>query len=128
MLMTPDKKHDRSRRLLEKVDLIERRVQVLQDGIKRDEKILDMYEDPLWSKFVSTVVEPEKSRLAARRMTIPIESEHDHILITGQYMQAELFSASRDTIIQTINESMDELEQKRAQLEAAKTELGKLDA
>lgn len=126
MLVWNDKS-EKLKRLLDKTAVLESRIHELSDNLKRDEAILDMFENPVWERFVETVLVPERRRLAERRMAIPIADNEAHILINGQFNQAEALSRSKEILVAEINESMTALGRARDELAALSTQITKAE-
>jgi len=117
------KNEEKMRRMVDKSTVLESRISELSDALKRDESLLDLFESPLWPRFVETVLSPEKSRLAERRMGMPIEDKEGHLLITGQYNEAVALSRTKEEIVETVDRNLKELSRCRDDLAALQTKI-----
>lgn len=126
MLVWNDKS-EKLNRMVDKEAVLQSRINELSDAISRDESLLDMYESAVWKSFVETVLVPEKARLAERRMTIGVSDTEAHLLICGQYNEADALSQSKERLVASLNSNLDELSRKRDELAALKVKISKTE-
>ena len=95
MLNTFQKKDGQIASLEEKSENLSYKISAIQVEIDRDEDLVTALDSAGWSAAVK-IMESDMIRLAKLRMETPFADNEAHMLITGQYKQAERFCSTSE--------------------------------
>ena len=111
--------------LEESIEQMQDRIDTLRNEIDLDESLMDLIGSSIWKQFVKSVLSPEKTRLATRRMDIPVDDRDAHLRIEGQYDEVVILSRKSEEVQDAIETNLRELAVTEGKLAEAKSRLAK---
>lgn len=100
---------EKAKALYTKLNEIDRKIVMARAELERDNSMLTLYLDDKWSAFMAKILQPEMVRLAKLRMSLDTDDRDGHVLIEGQYNEAELLARGRDCLQRDIDANTDRL-------------------
>lgn len=117
---------EKAKRLIEKADELAKSCDQLLHDIERDEKMIDMFSDPKWSRFVEMILFPELDRIAHKNMTLGVDDRDNRLRAEGAYDKMKILSRGSAALQADIDFNRQELARKRDSLTEANEQLKKI--